>query len=382
MRIFNFLGILVIIIFSVSCVDEYYPDVEKYENILVVDGLVTNGSESVVIRLYNSSPVNNPEIIPHTNADLYITDENQLMIPLYESEAGVYVAEDSSFRAEIEESYQLHITTENGKTYISDKCKMNSPSAIDSIYGIKESKGTSRNSTYYPGVQFYIENHSEVYDTSYYIWKLFQTYEYRSSFDIDATWEGELIWNDLYATALRTCWISSKVNDLLVSSTEYLEPNTTIKFPLNFVSTSTKEMSIRYSLIVKQLSISEDAFRFYEAMDEQNRDQGNMWAKQPIQILGNIHNIDDANDPILGYFIVAGITEKRIFINRPNLQFYYEECPPDFEGMQYIEFEPQNLWPIYIDDIMYYGLARAHSRYCFDCRLSGGKTSPPEFWIN
>ena len=380
MRRLNFIVIFILIIFSFSCVDEYYPDVEKYENLLVVDGLVTNGSESVVIRLYNSSPVNNPEIIPHTNAEIYLTNENQFLIPLYEADDGIYKTEDESFRAEIGESYQLHITTDKGKKYISDICKMNSPSPIDSIYGVKENTGTTENSLNFPGVQFYIENHSESADTSYYIWRLVQTYKYRSSFDIDFTWEGEFIPNP-DATALRTCWISNVTNDLLVASTEDLEPNTISKFPLNFVSTNTKEMSIRYSLLVKQLSITEKAYRFYEAIAEQNKDQGNMWSKQPIQILGNIRNINDENDPVLGYFIVAGTTEKRIFINRPNIPFYYDECPPDFEGMRFIQFEPQELWPIYIDDIMFLGWARAHSRYCFDCTLSGGETTPPDFWV-
>ena len=82
--------------------------------------------------------------------------------------------------------------------------------------------------------------------------------------------------------------------------------------------------------MVKQLSISEGTFNFYNAIKEQDIEQGNLWTQQPFQILGNMHNVNYSEKPVLGYFIVAGASEKRIFVNRPALTFYYNICPPDF----------------------------------------------------
>lgn len=32
---------------------------------------------------------------------------------------------------------------------------------------------------------------------------------------------------------------------------------------------------------------------------------------------GNVKNQDDPDEPVLGYFLVAGMDEKRIFLQRP-----------------------------------------------------------------
>jgi hypothetical protein len=372
----NILILFFLIIIFHSCVDDYFPDVDKYENLLVVDGFLTNGNESVKVKLSSSSAVNNPEFLPISNADVYLTDENEIITILQENETGIYKAIDTTFKGQIGNSYQLHIKLSNGKTYVSEISSLPSPIPITSVNGERE-KASKDN--LYPGIRFYVENQNYSTDTLYYYWKLFQTYQYRSTFDIDYTWEGELIPNP-DATALRTCWLSSKVDRLFVSSTKLQQASQNYKFPLNFVSTSTKELSIRYSLLVKQLRISKDAFNYYHSIEEQNQQQGDLWSKQPLQIIGNIKNTKDENEAVLGYFMLAGESEKRIFMDRPNIPFYYVECEPDFEGMRFIEHEPKELWPIYIDDIMFLGLARAHSRSCFDCRLDGGSLSPPSFW--
>jgi hypothetical protein len=224
-----------------------------------------------------------------------------------------------------------------------------------------------------------VNNHNVVNDTSYYIWKLSQTYKYRSSFDIDYTWEGEYI---PYPNpdSLRTCFKTSIVKELLFASTQYLDPTAINQFPLHFVPTSTKELSIRYSCLVRQLRISENAFSFYQAIDEQNFEQGNdLWSKQPVQIRGNIHNVNNDDEPVLGYFLVAGSSEERIFVDRPGIPFYYTECTPDFD-LRWVPYSTPNEWPIYIEDIMFSGWCLGDSRSCFDCRLDGGLLTPPDFW--
>lgn len=158
-----------------------------------------------------------------------------------------------------------------------------------------------------------------------------------------------------------------------------MEGNVITRFPLVYVSTKTKRLSIRYSLFVNQLSVSENAFNFWNALKDQNIDQGNMYSRQPIQIKGNIRNVKNPNEPVLGYFTVASITKKRIYLNHPPLPFYYPICTPDFD-LRFIAFTPKSTWPIYLDDIMFKGYAMGDSKDCFDCRLEGGYLTPPAFW--
>ncbi len=89
------------------------------------------------------------------------------------------------------------------------------------------------------------------------------------------------------------------------------------KYALHYVNTETIQLSVKYSLLVRQFTISEEAYSFWDGLAEQNSEQETLYASQPYQISGNVKNMNDDTEPVLGYFMVAGISEKRIFVERP-----------------------------------------------------------------
>ncbi len=364
-----------------SCIDEYWPALDKYEHVLVVDGLLNNGDNPVLINLSYSSGLDTQLIEPVIGGELYILDENQLETPLIETEPGTYVAADSDFKGVVGKSYQLHIHLSNGQDYVSNLCSLLTPSPIDSVYGIRETHASDvYNETEY-GIQFYIDNHSDnINDTSYYIWRLTQTYKYMAAFTLDYLWEGEFI---PYPNpdSLRTCWKTTTPPNIYLQSTKYYDIPVLKQIPLNYVSTETKALSIRYSLHVKQLTVSKDTYDFYNILQQQNADQDNLYSKQPYQVRGNVVNINNPDEPVLGYFIVAGVTEKRIYIKRPVLEFHYYVCDPDVESMYYIRWEPKYKWPIYITVTENGAMAMAPRRSCFDCQKEGGTLTRPVFLV-
>jgi len=378
MKIRNYILVTFLFLGTLSCVDKYWPEIDKYESALVVDGLLTNGDDTTIVYLSISSSVNNEEFIPVSGSQLYIIDESQIEYHFTETSSGTYKILDNTFSGNVGSSYQLHITLPNGKKYESDICRMPKPTPLDSVYGLIESHQIPNSDEYLDGVQFYIDNYFNLSDTTYYLWRLSQTFEYQSSFNIDFIWNGSIF--DPYSNpdSLRTCWYTSPVNNIFTYSTKYIDKPELIGFPLNYVSSVSKTLSIRYSLLVNQLSISEEAFKFWDALRQQNIEKGNLYSQQPFQIRGNIKNVNDAEEPVLGYFTVAGVSKKRIYINRPPLVFHYDECVPDFEGMRFIRFEPG---PIYIVNVEG-AKAMGNSDICFDCRLEGGSSTPPFFWQN
>lgn len=378
MMIRKYISIILLVWSLSSCVDKYWPEIDKYDDVLVVDGLLTDGSDTTVIYLSTSSSVNNEKFIPVSGSQLYILDENQTEVQLTETSPGTYKILDNTFTGNVGSSYQLHIILANGKKYESDICRMPEPTPLDSVYGLIESHQISNSDDYLDGIQFYIDNHSNLSDTSYYLWRLSQSFEYQSTFNIDFIWTGSIFDPNSNPDSLRTCWHTSPVKNIFTYSTKYIDKPELIGFPINYVSTVNKTLSIRYSLLVSQLSISEQAFNFWDALRQQNIEKNNLYSQQPFQIRGNIINVENAEEPVLGYFTVAGVSKKRIFINRPPLVFHYGECVPDYEGMRFIRFEPG---PIYIVDVD--GTkAMGNSDACFDCRLEGGTLTPPPFWEN
>jgi len=368
---------IILLITITSCVEKYWSNIDKYEYALVVDGFLTNGSEPALVQLSFSSQINMQELIPAIGAELTITSETQLEIPFVETEPGIYKASDTSFHGEIGSSYQLHIKLPNGKSYESDFCTMPHTSSLDSVYGKEENQKSFNSNEMLNGIQFYVDNHTTIpNDTIYYLWRLTQTIKYRASFTLDYTYSGEFI-PFPNPDSLRTCWLTTPVSQIFIFSTKLYGNSVIRNFPINYVSTESKALSIRYSLLVKQLSISKDAFDYYNTLKQQNIEQGDFYSEQPIQIRGNIVNVANPEEAVLGYFTVASVTEKRVFVNRPHLPFIFFECKRDYD-LRWIRWS-QYTWPLYLTENEL-GKALGPRPSCFDCREEGGKLTPPDFW--
>ena len=120
-------------------------------------------------------------------------------------------------------------------------------------------------------------------------------------------------------------------------------------------------------------------------MRKQNDDQGGLYTNQPYQIRGNVSNQDNPNEPVLGNFTVASVTEKRIFVDRPwLLPMYYPVCEiteVDIENFATIYLSPPQSWPVYAT-ITLGGTPALPNQECMDCRKEGGTIEKPEFWTD
>jgi Domain of unknown function (DUF4249) len=60
---------------------------------------------------------------------------------------------------------------------------------------------------------------------------------------------------------------------------------------------------------VQQVAISEQAFRYYNALSEQGLNDGSPFGVPPSSLRGNVANLTNPSSQALGYFIVAEVTE-------------------------------------------------------------------------
>ena len=98
--------------------------------------------------------------------------------------------------------------------------------------------------------------------------------------------------------------------------------------------------------------------------------------------------MDLNSEPVLGYFLVAGISEKRIFIDRPKeLDFYYQdECNLLTDDLMNMLWLMHDQWPVLLaGKITTYGHVPAlvADKACLDCRLEYERASitEPPFWV-
>lgn len=150
---------------------------------------------------------------------------------------------------------------------------------------------------------------------------------------------------------------------------------------MNYANTETRQLTIRYSLQAKQHTISKNAFNFWSAIEKQNSEQGSLFSHQPYQIRGNIININDKEEPVLGYFLVSSVDSARIFVDRPDVPFYYSECSinkGNYLAYSEIGWTDPVHYPVYV--IVYAGNRAVPGQDCADCRKRGGSIVKPEFW--
>ena len=89
---------------------------------------------------------------------------------------------------------------------------------------------------------------------------------------------------------------------------------------------------------------------------------------------------------VMGYFLVAGHTSKRIFVDKPLLDFHYlRECALVTEDLGTMFLLLRHEWPLYltqtVNDQGFLILGLPSRKRCTDCTADGGVLEEPDFWI-
>ncbi|NOX84424.1 MAG: DUF4249 domain-containing protein [Chlorobi bacterium] len=377
--------ILVVFLFllPVSCIQQYWPDLgDKYDKLLVVDGTITNNPGPYTIKLSSSSSLDNPGWISYPGCVVTIICEDGTTESLTEQDPGVYLTSPQGITGEIGKKYKINIETPDGKIYESSFEELKAPVELDSVYTEIEYQVAEGLPHDLAGYRFYLDTKPALKDTNYLFWRLESTYEYHSDFLARYVYDNGQLSVFPQSDSLFTCWRTNKIPELFIYGTSHLSKPVIKHFPLHFVSTEDRELAIRYSLLVSQLTITEAAYSYWDNLRRQNENQESLYTRQPYQIRGNIRNINNPDEPVLGYFLVAGVSEQRIFVGKPPLLFHYSVCElteADYDAMRFLRYSNKNEWPLYITTDKNYALALPNQA-CIDCRLKGGTNIKPDFW--
>jgi hypothetical protein len=377
---------IAIAILIISCEDPYQPELDsKYQQVLVVDGMISNAEPPYTIKLSLSTNVQEPGYVALSGYEVSILDNHGNEEVLSETDAGSYVSSTSGMQGIVGRKYNLLLQSPDGKTYSSDFEMLKEPLGIESVYAEVEYEQSQTFPYEVPGYQFYIDTYTATSDSTYLLWSMTETYQYESDYLMFYSYSSDGILRTVTnSDSLKTCWTTAKAYPYFIENTLALSEPQFTHYPIQFVDTKTRKLSIRYSLLVNQFSISEKAYQYWNGVKIQNTETGNLYATQPYQLRGNVFNINDDNELVLGYFMVAGVEQKRIFVNRPNatVPMYYPVCElnqVDYELYGFMFLGPPPEWPLFVtEDAL--GNRALPEQSCIDCTLSGGVLEMPEFW--
>jgi hypothetical protein len=101
------------IVLATSCYKVYEPKIAKGQNVLVVNGMITNKTEAYHIILSYADPYNStssPEL--SGGASIYVEDNLGNQYSFYEGNKGDYASDSMQFTGQPGRKYSLHIVTD------------------------------------------------------------------------------------------------------------------------------------------------------------------------------------------------------------------------------------------------------------------------------
>lgn len=378
---------LLLPIFFSSCIERYY--IEEQEDIkprVVIDGLITDGCESPEIVISRSSSTESAIFLPVSGCSVQVLDADGNIFNFEEAgeNPGHYVASIGEEHLYIGNKFKLIVQTPDQERYESPFEEMLPCPPVDSVYYEITSKPTADPEKPLDGVQFYYDFEGSDYFGPYYRLMLEETYEYHS------TWpkknyisvNNRLVEGFIdYSTF--TCYKTDGLDQILTLSTKAFTENRFTKGKLLFVDNRTQRLRYNYSLLVKQRSLSEGAYNYWEQLRKNEKETQGLFTKQPALVVGNIKNVGDTTAIVLGYFRVASETTKRIVLSnllKPSF-FDIEYCKPIPKDVTW-PLEPR---PLYIREMDWMGSSHYPAwapTECFDCTVLGGVLERPDFFEN
>ncbi len=345
----------VIVITITSCIKQYNPEIDGNDvNKYVITGEVIKGNTFQIINVSQTTSLNEPTYkyyVPVSGCYVVITDNKGNFYSANDMGNGTYTANIPENMISIGSAFKVEVLIPiQGEDYnniqiVSDYDTIQECPDVDSLYYQLEELPSANPNINTKGIRFYCDLNATDYKCRNFRFEEIETWKYKADLAIDNTH--------------RYCWLTRKINNFFTLSTKNLSQNKFKLFPFHFVDNySSQRLRFGYSLLVKQYSISDAAFAYWEKIRKNSEDQGGMYEKQPLQIIGNMHNLTKPGIAVLGFFGVSDMKAKRLFVGK-------------IDGLP-IEFMPCEL-PLE-------GPAPAPNPECFDCLLEGGTNIRPDFW--
>ncbi len=341
-----------------ACVDSFSdPALENIkEQKLIVDGLITTDLEKFKVTLSKSKAPLDPEILDFvTDAKVRIVDDLQNQFQLLHTGLGVYQTTTPQ-RAIVGRSYKVVIEFQNGKKYESAPELVKPVPPIDSLkYQFVDGKDSR-------GYKLpYFEVKGEVYDPltkgDYYRWE-WNHYQYlgycRNYF------------NSLERTLYRTpccddCWRIKKTYGGIQLTDDYLFNGQKIVEPIANILYNSRRP---YYMDVHLYSISPEAHKYWKTIKTQINNVGGIFDNPPSTIQGNIKNVANPGEQILGFFGASASSDKQIYVLMSKAPYpaiipkiagnvvLLDGCATCDEGDFRTNFKPKN-WNDYYNNIFY-----------------------------
>ena len=405
--------------------------VENFEEMLVVEGVLSDEVKNQEIFLSRSDIRTDLErdtvynqFLPlgifykdsvnfERNASVSLAGDNGVTYVFAEGSPGTYTSLES-FALQPGVGYELQVVTQDGQAYRSSQLVLPGKASLDAVYAEK-----GENQLGSQGIQIYVDSSPFSNTSPAYRYTYEETYkiiapEWHPEEFVLTNYDPCALPAPTYTLEIKPKEVQNRVCYNTVASNSIIQPSSLNqlssslrRFPIRFINRDNFIISHRYSILVKQMVQTPDAFSFYERLNRFSDVETVFSQVQTGALRSNVYNTADEGEIVLGYVEAVSVSEKRLFFNYTD--FYpgeplppypfncgYHSSPEShvsycFEGMSFNNCPQSIIERVNLGTISYIGNNDANigtcpgpyiyvARLCGDCTLLGSNTEP-EFWI-
>jgi Domain of unknown function (DUF4249) len=323
----------ILFLFLMACVDPLGVKLIIAERRLVVDGAITNLPGPYQVKLFYSNKLSATTLSPFeavTLAQVSVFDDLNNKYNLTEVSPGIYETNANELTGEIGRSYYLTIKTQLGAEYQSSIQEMTEPGAINDLYFEFEKESVSDNGKLADGLKVYIDSKGVPDGDNLFRWRWTTIHKTTSNAELQtrSTPGGEIPDPELcsgYVYQRRqlirigdctccVCWSYNYSDAANVSTGNFVSDNQFNKQYLGLIPVTSMHFFERYYIEVQQLSLSEEAYNFWNLIGKQQKGATDLFQPNAIKVRGNMRNINNPDDEVLGFFGVSGAASKSLYI--------------------------------------------------------------------
>jgi hypothetical protein len=333
-RFFTILALLTI----VGCTTPYDYQTNGFDDAITIEATITDQYKTQEIKLTRTYKLEEKNPTFETKAIVFVTDDKGNKYDFKEN-ATSYTS-INEFQASPDRTYELHIRTQDGRSYVSSAEKLPQQTQIESVNAETITKEGVL------GVEITVNSTDPSNSSKYY------RYEYEETSQIIAPkwYPQELVANNgkvtfqNRTTEARICYKTENSNTLLLTNTSQLSEDKVSNFPVRFIPSADKFIRNRYSILVKQYVQSLAAHTFSETLKEISNNGSILSQTQPGFFYGNIKSENNPSEKVIGYFDVSSYSEKRLFFNYTDLfpqqpkPSYQYDCPTEIPESDFEQY--------------------------------------------
>ena len=304
-----------VFVFLTGCLSPYQLEVPGVETFLVISGRITQSAGPHYVDISYANDYGSFLKIPVSGAEVTIFDNLGNTERLYEVETGRYYLIGNAVKGSPGISYYIEVNMGNGATYRSLPETM--PEVVEPLHLFSE-----------PVI---IE---EINDYGNLVTKILLRVYVNTPVKTDGKpvflrWNTEIQFSftELKCDFFRqpkTCYVTRKINenDIVIYSSEGIGADVLENYPVAYRGTFPRyELAQRHFFNVAQLSLTKTAYNYWKKLEAIAEPTGTIFDIPPAPVRGNIYNIDDKSEMVLGYFEAVAVDTIRTFTTPGDLPF-------------------------------------------------------------